>query len=118
MKGGVKMEFNIGKNAAIVLPPLPITLIAIVIIFLLVRWSKQLEKRRFTVFFYFLISAYIVQIYSSRTIEKEFELWLPVGFIAILIYLILKRNNHPAKIKASLLGFGVALYQLYLQYLG
>ena len=52
------MEFKFG-NGAIVLPPLHITIIAIIIIFLLVRWSKQLETRRFTIFFYFLISTYI-----------------------------------------------------------
>ncbi|SIR66077.1 hypothetical protein SAMN05421578_1291, partial [Paenibacillus macquariensis] len=45
------MEFKFG-DYAIMLPPLHITIIAIIIIFFLVRWSKQLETRRFTVFFY------------------------------------------------------------------
>ena len=81
---------------------LPITVIAILIIFLLVRWSKQLETRRFTVFFYFLISTYIAPIYSYSTEEKTFALWLPLGFIAVLFYLFLNKINHPSKIKASI----------------
>lgn len=112
------MEFKLGNDAAIVLPPLPITVIAILIIFILVRWSKQLETRRFTVFFYFLISTYIAPIYSYSTEEKDFALWLPLGFIAVLFYLFLNKRNHPSKIKASILGFCVAIYQLILQYVG
>ena len=112
------MEFKLGNGAAIVLPTLPITIIAILIIFLLVRWSKQLETRRFTVFFYFLISTYIAPINSHSTDEKAFTLWLPLGFIAVLFYLFLNKRNHPSKIKASILGFCVALYQLILQYVG
>ena len=110
------MEFKIGKDAAIVLPPFPITVITILIIYLLVRWSKQLETRRFTVFFYFLISTHIAPIYSYSTVEKNFTLWLPLGFIAVSFYLFLNKRNHPSKIKASLLGFCVALYQLILEY--
>lgn len=112
------MEFKLGNGAAVVLPPFPITVIAILIIYLLVRWSKQLETRRFTVFFYFLISTYIAPIYAHSTEEKDFSLWLPLGFIAVLIYLFLNERNHPSKIKASILGFCVALYQLILEYVG
>lgn len=112
------MEFKLGNGVAIVLPTLPITVIAILIIYLLVRWSKKLETRRFTVFFYFLISTYIAPIYSHSTEGKTFALWLPMGFIAILFYLFLNERNHPSKIKASILGFCVALYQLILQYVG
>src|SRR3954454_16365745 len=80
-KGGKSgMEFKFG-NGAIVLPPLHITIIAIIILFFLVRWSKQLETRRFTVFFYFLISTYIAPIYSQSTKEGVFQLWIPLGFI-------------------------------------
>lgn len=111
------MEFNFG-DFAIVLPPLHITIIAIIIIFFLVRWSKQLETRRFTVFFYFLISTYIVPIFSRSTEEGVFELWIPLGFIVVFFYLFRNKRNHPSKVKASLLGFSIALYQLILQYIG
>ncbi|MCM3397906.1 MULTISPECIES: hypothetical protein [Oceanobacillus] len=111
------MEFNFG-DFAIVLPPLHITIIAIIIIFFLVRWSRQLETRRFTVFFYFLISTYIVPIFSRSTEEGVFELWIPLGFIVVFFYLFRNKRNHPSKIKASLLGFSIALYQLILQYIG
>jgi hypothetical protein len=40
------MEFSVG-NGAIVLPPIHITIIAIVIIFMLVKWSKQLQTGRY-----------------------------------------------------------------------
>jgi hypothetical protein len=109
------MVFDFG-NSAIVLPPLHITVIAIIVIFLLVRWSKQLESKRSRVFFYFLISTYITRVYS--TLESKFELWIPLGFIAVILYLFLNKRNHPAKLKASILGFCIAIYQLILQYVG
>ncbi|AGK54518.1 hypothetical protein [Bacillus sp. 1NLA3E] len=111
------MEFKFG-NGAIVLPPLHITIIAIIIIFLLVRWSKQLETRRFTVFFYFLISTYIAPIFSRSTKEGVFQLWIPLGFIVVFFYLFGSKRIHPSKMKASILGFSIALYQLILQYVG
>lgn len=111
------MEFNIGNGAAIFLPPLHITFISIIIIFLLVRWSKQLETRRFTVFFYFLISAYIAPIYSQSTKEGVFQLWIPLGFIVVFFYLLDRKRNHPAKMKASILGLCLAIYQLVLIYI-
>jgi len=111
------MEFRIG-NGAIVLPPLHITIIAIIIIIFLVRWSKQLETRRFTIFFYFLISTYIAPIYSHSTTEGVFELWIPLGFIIIFFYLFRSKKNHPSKMKASILGFCIALYQLIFKYVG
>ncbi|MFX3651330.1 MAG: hypothetical protein ACE3K2_05945 [Paenibacillus sp.] len=111
------MEFKFG-NAAILLPPLHITIIAIIIIIFLVRWSKQLETRRFTVFFYFLISTFITPIYSQSTREGVFELWIPLGFIVVFLYLIRNERNHPSKMKASILGFSIAIYQLILQYIG
>ncbi|WP_337017984.1 hypothetical protein [Oceanobacillus massiliensis] len=112
------MEFNIGNGASIVLPSLPITITLIVIIILLMRWSKELETRRFTIFFYFLISTYIAPIYSRITEKDVFEIWLPIGFIFILIYMYVNKKYHPSKIKASVLGFCLALYQLILQYYG
>ncbi|MEK4074891.1 hypothetical protein MHI01_13350 [Paenibacillus sp. FSL M7-0656] len=111
------MEFKFG-NAALLLPPLHITIIAIIIIFILVRWSKQLETRRFTVFFYFLISTFITPIYSQSTTNGVFELWIPAGFILVFFYLIRSERYHPSKMKASILGFSIALYQLILQYVG
>ncbi len=105
------MEFKIG-NGAIVLPPLHITIIAIIIIILLVKWSKRLETRRFTVFFYFLISTYIAPIYSLSTKEGIFQLWLPLGFIVVFLYLFRSKRNHSSKLKASFLGLCIAIYQL------
>ena len=109
------MEFKLG-DVAILLPPLHITIIAIIIIVLLVKWSKELETRRFTIFFYFLISTYIAPIYSQNTKEGVFQLWIPLGFILVFFYLFINKRNHPSKMKACILGFCVALYQLILQY--
>ncbi|MFJ5625664.1 hypothetical protein ACIQD3_23990 [Peribacillus loiseleuriae] len=111
------MEFKFG-NVAIMLPPLHITIIAIIIIFFLVRWSKQLETRRFTIFFYFLISTYIAPIFSQSTKEGVFQLWIPLGFIVVFFYLFRSKRNHPSKMKASILGLSIAIYQLILQYVG
>jgi hypothetical protein len=109
------MEFKIG-DGAILLPPLHITIIAIIIIFFLVRWSRQLETRRYTVLFYFLISTYIAPIYSQSTKEGVFQLWIPLGFLVVFFYLFRSTRNHPSKIKASLLGLCIALYRLILHY--
>ncbi|WIV17210.1 hypothetical protein QPK24_12170 [Paenibacillus polygoni] len=111
------MEFKFG-DASILLPPLHITIIAAIILFLLVRWSKQLETRRFTVFFYFFISTSITPIYSRGTRESVFELWIPLGFLVVLFYLFRSERNHPSKMKASFLGLSIAIYQLILQYNG
>ncbi|KOP68378.1 hypothetical protein AMS62_26350 [Bacillus sp. FJAT-18019] len=111
------MEFKFG-NAAIVLPPLHITIIAIIIILFLVRWSKQLETRRFTVFFYFLISTSITPVFTRATTEGVFQLWIPLGFIVVYLYLFRSKRNHPSKMKASILGLLIALYQLTFQYFG
>jgi cell division protein FtsW (lipid II flippase) len=116
-KGGKsRMEFKMG-NFSIVLPQLHFTIITIIIIIFLVRWSKQLETRRFTVFFYFLISTYIIPIYSHGTKEGVFQLWIPMGFIVVFFYLFRNERNHPSKMKASILGLCIALYQLILIYI-
>lgn len=109
------MELKFG-DGAIVIPPLYITIMTIIIIFFLVRWSKQLETRRFTVFFYFLISTFITPIYSSNTTEGVFQLWIPLGFIVVFLYMF--RRNHPSKMKASILGLSIAIYQLISIYVG
>ena len=111
------MEFKLGAGA-IVLPPLHITIISIIIIFFLVRWSKQLETRRYTVFFYFLISTYITPIYSLSTKNDVFQLWIPLGFIIVFFYLFRNERSHPSKMKASILGLFIAIYNIILQYLG
>lgn len=111
------MEFKFG-NAAIVLPPIHITIIAIIMIFFLVRWSKQLETRRFTVFFYFLISTSITPVFSRSTTEGVFQLWIPIGFIVVFLYLLRNKRSHPSKMKASILGLLIALNQLIHQYVG
>ncbi len=111
------MEFKLG-DGAIVLPHLHFTIIAIIIIIFLVRWSKQLEIRRFTIFFYFLISTYIAPVYSQSTKEGSFQLWIPLGFLIVLVYLFISGRNHPSKMKACILGLFIALYQLILQYGG
>ncbi|WP_025784583.1 hypothetical protein [Sporosarcina sp. D27] len=112
------MEFELANGFSIVLPSLHITIIGIVVITLLVRWSKQLETRRFTVFLYFLVSTFIAPIYSQSTINGVFELWIPLGFIVVLVYLNGSKRYHPSKVKASILGLCIALYQLVLQYVG
>jgi hypothetical protein len=111
------MEFKFG-DFAIVLPSLPITIIAIIMIFLLIKWSKQLETRRFTIFFYFLISTYIAPIFSHSSKGGVFQLWIPLGFIVVFFYLHYSKRNHPSKMKASILGLSIALYQLLLKYVG
>lgn len=119
MKGEDRLEINLGNgNTALVLPPLHITIILIIVIYLIVRWGKQLETRRWTVFFYFLISTYCTPIYSQSSNNSHFELWVPLGFIAVLIYMLTNKRSHPAKIKASILGLCFALYQIAQHYLG
>ncbi|KMY52212.1 hypothetical protein AC625_03490 [Peribacillus loiseleuriae] len=112
----MQLEF---QNITIQFPPLIISGISLVIIFLLYRWSKELEVRRFTVFLYFLISTYITPLYTHfKENDSLFQLLFPLGFVIVLIYLFANKKNHPAKLKASLLGFAVAVYQLIQQYSG
>jgi len=112
-----RMEFEFG-DFSIVLPPLHITIIAIIIIFLLIRWSKQLETRRFRIFFYFLISTYIAPILTLSAQDGPFQIWIPLGFIIMVFYLFYTKRNHPSKMKAIILGFCIALYQLIFLYFG
>ncbi|MBC5638155.1 hypothetical protein H8S33_15270 [Ornithinibacillus sp. BX22] len=111
------MEFDFGF-VTIMLPPLHITLIIILMIFLLVRWSKNLETRRITVFYYFLISIIIYPIFSYGTREGMFQLWVPLGFIVVFLYMLLYKKYHPSKMKASLLGLCIAIYLMVLEYVG
>jgi uncharacterized membrane protein YfcA len=91
---------------------------AIIIIFLLVRWSKKLETGRYKVFVYFLICSHIGPVFSRDTKEGSFELWFPLGCIGVLFYMILSKRKHSSKVKASILGLCVALYRLILHYAG
>ena len=111
------MKFEFG-DLTIQLPPLMISLILIAIIYFLWKWSKELDNRRFTIFLYFLISTYIAPLYSQSTKnDGQFVLWFPLGFVVIMFYLYANKRNHPAKMKASLLGLAVALYRLIVIYM-
>ena len=111
------MEFNL-SDIPLALQFLLTTTIAIIIFFFLVRWSKQLETRRYSIFIYFLISTHIGPIYSRDTKEGFFELWFPLGFVGIFLYLLFSKRKHPAKMKACVLGLCVALYRLVIHYVG
>ena len=94
------------------LNPIPLALqflltstIAIIIFYFLVRWSKQLERRRYP-------------IYSSDTKEGSFELRFPLGPVVAFLYLLFSKRKHPAKMKACVLGLCVALYRLVIHYVG
>ena len=116
-KGGpFILEFNF-DSFSIMLPSLPVTLFAIILIALLVKWSKQLKTRRFTIFFYFLIGSYITPILTLDTQTGFFQLWIPLGFLILLFYLFHRDRYHPAKMKASILGLCLAIYQIILQYM-
>ena len=111
------MEFKLGSGT-LMLPSLHVMIMAIVIIYLLVKWSKELEIRQFTVCFYFLISAYIMPIYSRYSEGSEFQLWFPAGFVVIFLYLLRSERYHRSKMKACILGLGIALYQIIRHYIG
>lgn len=89
-----------------------IPLLFIGILYLLYRWSKELENRSFTVFIYFLFSTYIGPLFSTSTDDGDFTLWFPMGFAMVLIYLYASKRQHPAKIKASALGLCVAIVKM------
>lgn len=112
------MQFEIG-NATINLSAIVLLAFLAGVIYFLFKWSKELENRRFTIFLYFLISTYTTPIYSQSTSNGgKFEPWFPLGFAAILVYLYANKKNHPAKMKASLLGLAFALYKILEVYFG
>lgn len=105
------MEFKLG-NGTLMLPELHITVMAIVIIYLLAKWSKELETGRIKIFIYFLVAAYVMPVLSYSTLEYDFQLWIPAGFLVVFFYIHRKERYHPAKMKASVLGLFVAIYQI------
>ncbi|WP_251550450.1 hypothetical protein [Neobacillus muris] len=108
----MKIEF---ENVTINFLPF---IIAAIILFLLMKWGKELENRRFTLFFYFLISSYIAPLYSRYTETGGlFQIWFPLGFVLVTAYLHAYKRSHPAKIKASLLGLILAIYLLIQKYI-
>ena len=111
------VQFEFGA-ITVHLPPLVVTAGIIAIIYLLSRWSQELNERRYTIFLYFFISAMITPLFSSSTGSGGvFQLWFPLGFAAAMLYLALHRDRrHPAKYKACLLGLAAAVYQLLQQY--
>jgi hypothetical protein len=111
------MEFNL-VDFSFVFLPFRFIIAATIIIFLLVRWSKQLETGRYKVFIYFLVSTHIGPVFSRETEECTFELWFPLGFVVVLVYMFLRKSKHPSKIKACILGACVAVYKLVVHYAG
>ncbi|WP_084243476.1 hypothetical protein [Planomicrobium okeanokoites] len=112
------MEFKLGSGT-LMLPALHVMVMAVIIIYLLVKWSKQLETRQFTVYFYFLISAYIMPIYSSYSDrDGEFQIMFPIGFVVVFFYLFRSERYHTAKMKACFLGLAIACYQIIRHYIG
>lgn len=112
------MEIKLFGGASLHLPPIHITAIIVIIIYLLVRWKKQAEISGLKIFFYFLISTYIMPIYSHYTSDGYFQLWIPAGFLFIAFYFYKSDSYHPSKLKASLLGLAIAVYQMIYQYGG
>ena len=68
-------------------------------------------------YLYFLVSAIIAKIFSYDTVTGVFQLWFPIGFAVLMLYLATTRSRrHPAKYKASFLGLAAALFQIMQQY--
>ncbi|GAE37612.1 hypothetical protein [Halalkalibacter akibai] len=112
------MEIELFEGIYLHLPPFYITAIAVIIIYLLFRWSKESDISGLRIFFYFLISTYIAPLYSHGSQDGYFQLWVPLGFIFIFLYLFNSEKYHPSKMKASLLGLAIAIYQMVKHYGG
>lgn len=117
MKRGKRMEFELG-DGTLMLPSLHILIMAGVIIYFLIRWSREMDRDGYKVYFYFLISAFIMPIYSSYSEGEEFQLYVPVGFVVMFFYLFRSEKYHWAKMKACMLGLIIALYQMIRYYIG
>lgn len=110
------MQLEIG-NITIHLPPLIVSAVIITIIYILSKWSRELTERHYRIYLYFLISAIITPIFSYNAGSGVFQLWFPIGFALLILYLATNRSRrHPAKYKASFLGLAAALFQIMQQY--
>lgn len=110
----MQLELN---GITIHLLPLFVSSAIIAIIYILSRWSRELTERPYTIFLYFLISAIITQIFSYDTGSGDFQLWFPIGFALLMLYLAANPSRrHPAKYRASFLGLAAALFQIMQQY--
>lgn len=66
-RGLERVAINLSNFSNVLTPAFHITIIAIIsiiIIYFLVRWSMQLEARRYTIFIYFLISTHVGPVFS------------------------------------------------------
>lgn len=110
------MQLELG-NITIHLTPLIVSAVIIAIIYILSVWSRELTERHYMIFLYFLISAIVAPILSYDTGSGVFQIWFPLGFASLMLYLATNRTRkHPAKYKACFLGLAVALFQIMQQY--
>ncbi|WP_102028865.1 hypothetical protein [Salirhabdus sp. Marseille-P4669] len=109
----MKLEFG---NVTINLLALFIFILILIGFSFIRKWGKELNNRYATLFFYFLISTFVAPLYSYYSDERSFELWFPIGFTLILLYIVANKDFHASKIKASLLGFAIAIFRLIQEY--
>ncbi|MDF2608434.1 MAG: hypothetical protein K0S34_2636 [Bacillales bacterium] len=50
--------------------------------------------------------------------ENRLELWFPLGFTYLFVYLMLQEDRQPNKVKACILGLVVGVYLLISKYWG
>ncbi|WP_141771949.1 hypothetical protein [Rossellomorea aquimaris] len=92
-------------------------ILTVIVVTFLFRWGKEEGQSTLKLFMYFLVSCAIIPVYASYTRDKgDFELWVPAGFIAVVMYLVIRNKQQPLKYKASLLGLAVAGVLLLRQY--
>ncbi|MDF2946442.1 MAG: hypothetical protein K0S51_1121 [Bacillales bacterium] len=89
----------------------------IIVLYFLYSWS-QLETKRYKIFLYFIVSTIIVPLFVTETRENRLELWFPLGFTYLFVYLMLKEDKQPNKVKACILGLVVGVYMLISKYWG
>ena len=110
----MQLEFS---SITVHLLPLIVSAVIIATIYILSRWSRELTERHYRVYLYFLVSAIIAPIFSYDTGSGVLQLWFPLGFALLMLYLAANHSRkHPAQYKASSLGLAAALYQIMQQY--
>ncbi|MGI2329157.1 hypothetical protein [Planococcus sp. YIM B11945] len=97
------MEFEIG-NGAIVFPNLHITIMAIVIIYLLVKWSKELETDRYKVFFYFFDKCLHNADLFAQYNRQRLSIMVSSGICADFLILVLRRQKPSFKNEGECIG--------------